>query len=62
MTDHPEEVTTTRHPIPSPLLVWLHAAGLALEDSADPVLHHWGKHLLEDWRSLDLLDQRYEDR
>ena len=48
------------NPIPAELLAWMHLSGNALSASDDPVLAGWGRHLLEDWRSLDLLAQRYD--
>lgn len=39
------------------LLLLLHAVGLELEKSSKVSEQVWGKHLLEDWRSLELLAQ-----
>jgi hypothetical protein len=39
------------------LLLLLHAVGLELEKSERASEQVWGRHLLEDWRSLELLAQ-----
>jgi hypothetical protein len=39
------------------LLLLLHAVGLELEKSERVSEQVWGRHLLEDWRSLEILAQ-----
>jgi hypothetical protein len=41
------------------LLVEMHAAAYRLVDSKLESERVWGKHLLEDWRSLELLAMRH---
>ena len=43
------------------LLVVLHAAAVELEASANLLEHHWGLHLLSDWKSLMLLAETGAD-
>jgi hypothetical protein len=40
------------------LLVLLHEVGTQLTESSNPLKRRWGAHLLEDWRSLELLEQK----
>lgn len=53
--------STSAKPIPdlAELLVLLHATGLQLTQQKSVLLHTWGLHLLEDWRSLELLAEKY---
>ena len=46
-------------PIPPPLLILMHDVGMLLESEDNILLHNWGLHLLQDWRSLELLAERY---
>jgi hypothetical protein len=55
METAPQVVT----PVPADLLIAMHLSGITLAGSNDPVLRGWGKHLLEDWRSLELLACKY---
>jgi hypothetical protein len=43
------------------LLQVLHDEAIRLETSSNPLLGNWGRHLLEDWRSLELLAERQRD-
>lgn len=43
------------------LLTTMHDIGIQLKGSSDPVLRRWGEHLLSDWRSLDLYEQRGQE-
>lgn len=42
-------------PVPTELLELLHATGVALEEHPDSLWRRWGRHLLDDWRALDVL-------
>lgn len=47
----------------SVLLKLLHSVGSQLAESQDGAYHRaWGRHLLEDWRGLELMAQRLEAR
>jgi len=46
-------------PVSPELLKTMHDDGVRLSASTDPVLFRWGIHLLEDWRSLELIAERY---
>jgi hypothetical protein len=46
----------------SGLLREMHAAGIELKDSSKALERAWGRHLLEDWRSLELLGERLDGR
>ena len=46
-------------PIPPDLLLRMHDVGVQLESEDNILLHNWGLHLLQDWRSLELLAERY---
>ena len=43
------------------LLVLMHAAAVELEASDNLLEHHWGVHLLDDWKSLMLLAETRAD-
>jgi hypothetical protein len=43
------------------LLTVLHDQAVRLISSPNPLLANWGGHLLEDWRSLELLAERQRD-
>jgi hypothetical protein len=40
------------------LLTVLHDEGGRLTEAHSPLLANWGRHLLEDWRSLELLAEK----
>jgi hypothetical protein len=37
----------------------LHQLAVRLERSPEQVLHFWGVHLLEDWKSLSLIGEKF---
>ena len=46
-------------PIPPDLLMRMHDVAAQLEASDKIVLRKWGVHLMEDWRTLELLAEQY---
>ena len=42
-------------------LAMLHAWAVEYESSGNILQHHWGLHLLSDWKSLSLLEQTGAD-
>ena len=46
-------------PIPPAFLIALHDTAAALSGEKDMVLNSWGLHLMNDWRSLELIAERY---
>jgi hypothetical protein len=40
------------------LLEVLHDEAVRLQTASSPLLANWGRHLLEDWRSLELLAEK----
>jgi len=51
-----EEVPAER--VPSVLLIALHQNARHMAQDANPLIANWGRHLLEDWRSLELLAEK----
>jgi len=43
------------------LLMCLYLVGHEMQTSGSALRRQWGKHLLEDWRSLELLAQKLAD-
>jgi len=39
-------------------LIALHDQAVRMVASTNPLIANWGRHLLEDWRSLELLAER----
>jgi len=44
------------------LLASMHAVGTELSESQNQMRKHWGLHLLEDWRSLELLADKLREQ
>ena len=42
------------------MLAGMHSVGVALSENEGAFYRHWGLHLLEDWKSLELLAQKIE--
>lgn len=40
-------------------LIMLHEAASEAQDEQHPLLHRWGLHLMEDWRSLELSAEKF---
>jgi hypothetical protein len=57
----PEELAPehVEGPISAQLLLEMHAGAQRLLATRSPLLRSWGEHLLQDWRSLELLAERY---
>lgn len=43
------------------LLVLMHQVGYELSLSESAMLHHWGLHLVEDWRTLELIAEKLHE-
>jgi hypothetical protein len=63
LADHlpkePIEIVTKSQVIPAQLLTLMHDVAVELEAHPNILLHNWGLHLMEDWRSLELLAEQY---
>ena len=44
--------------VPTELLIVLHDAASRMAQDPNPLIANWGRHLLEDWRSLELLAEK----
>jgi hypothetical protein len=55
---HTPEVQV-ENPIPPDLLIRMHDVAVQLVASDNVLLHNWGLHMLDDWRSLELLAEKY---
>ena len=53
------ETHTLDTPIPPDLLIKMHECAVALIAEDNILLHNWGLHLMEDWRSLELLAEKH---
>ena len=53
---HTPEVET---PIPPDLLIRMHDVAVELIAQDNILLHNWGLHIMDDWRSLEILAEHY---
>jgi hypothetical protein len=49
------------NPISAQLLIEMHRCAQQLLASESALLRSWGEHLMQDWRSLELIAERHRD-